>query len=269
MKSAASTLIQLTEDEKHLGAQIGLTGILHTWGQTLSYHPHVRFIVPGGGLCLKTNKFKTTSKKFFLPVKVVAKVFRGILKKEISLLYAADKLLDGNTSEPITPEYFEIIINSIYKKDFVVYAKENFDSPSHVIKYLCQYTHRVAISNYRILGISSNQVIFKYKDYKDNSKTKTMSLDGAEFIRRFLMHVLPHCFVKIRYYGIFVSRNRSTKLLLCQRLMNLIPYKKSKDYSTLEFLDIFMNIKLIVCPNCKQSTYNRIPLPHIFDFNSS
>ena len=269
MKSAATALTQLASDKKHLGAQIGLTGILHTWGQTLSYHPHVHFIVPGGGLCPKTNKFKSTSKKFFLPVKVVANVFRGILRREITLLYESDKLIDGHTAKSITSEDFDDLISKIYKKDFVVYAKENFDSPSHVIKYLCQYTHRVAISNHRIVNITSKEVTFKYKDYKDNCKTKLMTLDGPEFIRRFLMHVLPHRFVKIRYYGLFASRNRPTKLILCQQLMNLIPSKKSKDYSALEFLEIFMNIDLKVCPKCRQGTYTKIPLPSTNNLDSS
>jgi len=261
MKSAANTLLQLCREDEHLGAQIGLTGILHTWGQTLSYHPHVHFIVPGGGLCLKTNKFKTTSKKFFIHVNVMSGRFRKLFIKGFEALYSANQIIDGNTGKPISQAYFNRLKISLSKKNFVVFAKDNFDSPTHVIKYLCQYTHRVAISNHRILGITGGKVTFKYKDYKDKGKIKTMSLKGDEFIRRFLMHVLPNRFVKIRHYGIFAGRNRPTKLAFCQRMMKLIPSKKSKDYSTLEFLSLFMNIDFNVCPACKQNGYKMIPLP--------
>ena len=269
MKSAANTLLQLTRDKKYLGAQIGLTGILHTWGQTLSYHPHIHFIVPGGGLCLTTNKFKSTSKNFFLPVKVMAKVFRGIFIKGLKKLFTKNQLLDAHTQNLITQLDLNKLVDLLYKKNFVVYAKENFASPSHVIKYLCQYTHRVAISNHRIIGMSDESVIFKYKDYKDDNKIKVMTLKGAEFMRRFLMHVLPNRFVKIRHYGIFAGRNRPTKLARCQRLMNLIPSKKSKDYSTFDFLSLFMDIDFTICPICKSKSYVMMPLPENNDSNTS
>lgn len=269
MKSAANTLLQLMKDEQHLGAEIGLTGILHTWGQTLSYHPHVHFIVPGGGLSLKTKLFKYTSKKFFISAKIVSQVFRGIFKMELESLFAIGLLIDGKTNEPISHECFDSIKNALYKKDFVVNIKPNFDSPTHVIKYLCQYTHRVAISNHRIISITSENVTFKYKDNKDHKKVKTMTIKGTEFIRRFLMHVLPHRFVKIRYYGIFAGRNRPTKLAFCQRLMHLIPSKKSKDYSTSDFLSLFMNIHVKQCPVCKHNSCTLIPLSDILDLNSS
>ncbi len=258
MKSAATTLIKLTNNNKYLGAQIGLTGILHTWGQTLSFHPHVHFIVPGGGLCPKTFRFKSTRPNFLLPVKVISRVFRAIFLKELKKLYYDNLLIDSSTVEPILESKFNALKEKAYGTNFVVYAKENFNSPVHVIKYLCQYTHRVAISNHRIINHTDQNVTFKYKDYKDSGKTKIMTLKGTEFIRRYLMHVLPKRFVKIRHYGIFAGRNRPTKLALCQRLMNMIPSKKSSEYSTLEFLNKFMNLDFSKCPKCFSSDYKPI-----------
>ena len=263
MKTAANTLLQLTKQERHLGAEIGLTGILHTWSQTLSYHPHVHFIVPGGGLCLKTKKFKETKKKFFIPLKILSPVFRYNLKTELKRLFETNQLQDHNTGTLITEFELKKLINSLYKEQSIINIKPNFESPVHVIKYLCQYTHRVAISDHRIISMDEDTVSFKYKDNKDKDKndigkTKIMTLKGTEFVRRFLMHVLPPRFVKIRYYGIFAGRNRPTKLAFCQRLMNLIPSKKSKDYSTIEFLELFMNIKINTCSACNAVDSNII-----------
>lgn len=250
MKSAANTLLTLAADPKYLGAQIGFTGILHTWGQTLSYHPHVHFIVPGGGLCNKTMKFKLTRKNYLIPVKVLSRVFKGVFMKELKKLLTENQLNNWTTESNPSNLNFQAIIDTAYSKDFVVFSKENFDSPTHVIKYLCQYTHRVAISNHRIMKLTDENVTFKYKDYKDSGKIKNMTLTGTEFIRRFLMHVLPSGFVKIRRYGILAGRNRPTKLALCQRLMNIIPSKKSSAFTTLEFLEKFMKLDFSTCPKC-------------------
>lgn len=255
MKTAANTLLELTKQKKHLGADIGLTGILHTWSQTLSYHPHVHFIVPGGGLCLITKKFKETNKNFFIPSKILASVFRGKFYTELEKLVTLNKLMDHKTGNPISKGNLKYIKQLLYKEKSVINIKPTFDSPVHVIKYLCQYTHRVAISNHRIVSINADTVSFNYKDNKDKDKnglgkSKIMTIKGTEFIRRFLMHVLPNRFVKIRHYGIFAGRNRPTKLAFCQKLMHLIPSKKSKFYSTIEFLDVFMNIKINTCSAC-------------------
>lgn len=263
MKTAANTLLQLTKQEKHLGAEIGLTGILHTWSQTISYHPHVHFIVPGGGLCLKTNRFKETNKKFFIPLQILSSVFRGKFKTELYRLFKDNQLQDHKTSSLITESKLEDLINLLYKEKTVINIKPNFESPVHVIKYLCQYTHRVAISNHRIISMDNDTVSFKYKDNKDKDKngigkSKIMTLKGTEFIRRFLMHVLPNRFVKIRHYGIFAGRNRPTKLVFCQRLMNLIPSKKAKEYSITEFLELFMNIKINTCTSCNALDSNKV-----------
>ena len=186
-----------------------LTGILHTWGQTLSYHPHVHFIVPDGGLCTKNIKFKQSHKNYLISVKFLSCVFKGIFMKALKKLFYENNLLGWNDQNLST---LQNMIDVAYSKAFVVYSKDNFDLPTHVINYLCQYTHRVAISNHRILNVTDSQGTFKYKDYKDSGKTKQMTLAGVEFIRRFLMHVLPYDFVKIRHYGILTGRDPQSLL---------------------------------------------------------
>lgn len=244
MKAAADTLKIFASNKRYLGADIGLTAILHTWGQTLSYHPHVHFIVPGAGLCPITRKVKRTHPKFLFPVKALSRVFRALFIKKLKRAFSN----------------LESLSEQLYQKDFVVFCKDTFDSPTHVVNYLCQYTHRVAIANHRILKITDQHVYFRYKDYRDQGKQKVMKLRGSEFIRRFMMHVLPKRFVKIRHYGMFAGRNRPTKLAFCQRLMNILPSQNSKAYSTLEFLSLFMHLDFSKCPKCDSNRYSFLPL---------
>ena len=202
-------------------------------------------------------------KKFFLPLKILSTIFRANFKTELYNLLSCNQLFNHNTNALLTKSELKHLVNLLYKEQTIINIKPNFESPVHVIKYLCQYTHRVAISNHRIISMDDKTVSFKYKDNKDKDKngigkSKIMTLKGTEFIRRFLMHVLPHRFVKIRHYGIFAGRNRPTKLAFCQRLMNLIPSKKSKDYSTIEFLALFMNIKINTCSACNAVDSNII-----------
>ena len=224
IKSAADTLKELALDGKYLGAQIGITSVLHTWGQNLSYHPHLHCIVPGGGLSRDGLSFVSSRKKFFIPVKVVSRKFRGKFLYLLNQAYNSSKLkLFGDSSNYLLPADFQSFKDSLYKKDWVVYSKKPFKSPFHVVKYLGRYTHRVAISNARIKNFDKDSVTFEYKDYKDKSQKKLMKLAGPEFIRRFLLHVLPSGFTKIRHYGILSSVNISTKLLRCMKLLRYKP----------------------------------------------
>ena len=246
MKSSSKTLLQLAMDKKYLGASLGLTAVLHTWGQTLSYHPHVHFIVPGGGLCPDSGVFKVSRKRFLIPVKVLSRVFRAIFLSELKALILSGKLYtDHSTSELLE------LVDLLYQKPFVVYAKANFDSPTHVIKYLCQYTHRVAISNHRILYSDAEKVVFSYKDYRDHGKKKVMTLSSDEFIRRFAMHILPLGFSKVRHYGFLANCHKKTKLIRCQQLLLIIPSKKSSDYSAIDFIKRFMDRDAFKCKHCK------------------
>lgn len=244
MKSSAETLLTLSRSSKYLGAQIGATAILHTWGQTLSYHPHVHFIIPGGGLCLKSGLWKPTGRKFFIPVKVLSVVFRAIFLKRLKEIIALGTITVSMD--------FHRLISVLYEKNFVTFIKDSLDSPIHVINYLCQYTHRVAISNHRILSVGKNSVSFKYKDYSQGAISKIMTLSGSEFIRRFLLHVLPKGFSKIRHYGILAGRNRPTKLETCRKLMRIQPSARSRDYSTAQFIELFLPHLIKPCPYCNE-----------------
>jgi len=246
MKSSSKTLLELAKNKKYLGASLGLTAVLHTWGQTLSYHPHVHFIVPGGGLCPESGLFKVSRKRFLIPVKVLSRVFRAIFLSELKALILSGKLY----TDCSTPELLKLV-NLLYQKPFVVYAKANFDSPTHVIKYLCQYTHRVAISNHRILSSDAEKVVFSYKDYRDHGKKKVMTLSSVEFIRRFSMHILPMGFSKVRHYGFLANCHKKTKLIRCQQLLRIIPSKNSSDYSAIDFIKWFIDRDAFKCKNCK------------------
>ena len=198
----AETIRELATDKKYLGATVGLTAVLHTWGQNLSFHPHIHCIVPAGGLNMR-GKWVDSKKKFFLPVKALSRKFRG---KFLALLKQHKPHIDCS------------LLNACYNKEWVVYCKPPFKTAACVVEYLGRYTHRVAISNNRLLKFENGQVAFKWRDYKDSNRWKEMTVSAVEFIRRFLMHVLPHGFMKIRHYGFLSSRGKQTKLPLCKKL---------------------------------------------------
>ncbi|MGI6180418.1 IS91 family transposase, partial [Butyricicoccus intestinisimiae] len=200
-------------------ATIGVTSVLHTWGQNLSFHPHVHCIVPGGGLSNDGLRFVRSRKKFFIPVKVISKKFRGKFLDLLKQAYNNGKLAFFNAAAKLAlRSNFLALVNNLYGVNWVVFCKKPFKSPGYVVRYLGRYTHRVAISNARILTFNGQSVSFVWKDYKDVFKSKVMTLDAAEFSRRFLLHVLPDRFVKIRHYGLLCSRNIESKLLNCMRL---------------------------------------------------
>jgi len=219
IKSAGHTLMELAKDPKYLGATIGATTVLHTWGQNLSFHPHVHCIVPGGGLSNDGLRFVRSRKKFFIPVKVISKKFRGKFLDLLKQAYDKGELAFFNeATKLVLRSNFLSLVDTLYDKNWVVFCKKPFKSPSHVVRYLGRYTHRVAISNSRIQAFDGQSVSFAWRDYKDGNKSKVMTLDVAEFSRRFLLHVLPDRFVKIRHYGLLCSRNIKSKLSKCMRL---------------------------------------------------
>ena len=247
-KASAETLKELAGDDKYLGGEIGFFSILHTWGQNLMYHPHIHCVVTGGGLT-ETGKWKEKEEDFFIPVKVMSKKFRGkflnYVKKSKKLnFYGENKYLEN-------PESFSNLIQEMYNKDWVVYCKEPFKNAESVIQYLGRYTHRVAISNERIVKVGEEEVTFKWRDYKDNNKMKEMTVTIEEFIRRFLIHILPPKFMKIRYYGILGNKNKKKKLLKCKILTRTKIYKK-KEFPTLELLKKVLGKDFNLCPQCKK-----------------
>jgi len=242
-RSVAETLQELSSDQKYLNATIGFTSVLHTWGQNLCYHPHIHCIVPSGGLT-KDLKWRPSRKKFFLPVKVLSRKFRGkflALLKELELDIASD------------------LMDSAYRKEWVVYCKPPFKTSACVVEYLGRYTHRVAISNNRILKFEGGMVSFKWRDYKDNSRWKVMTVTAEEFIRRFLLHILPTRFMKIRHYGLLGNRNKTKKLNLCKKLTNTVLHVKEKA-SSLDLIRKILGRDICRCPACGAERTIRYPL---------
>lgn len=201
-QASSETVLELCADKKYLGAKPGMTGVLHTWGQNLLFHPHVHMIVTGGGLTAD-NKWRESNKKFFLPIRVLSSKFRG---KFLALL--KEKL----------PDTDKTVLDACYTRKWVVYCKPPFASADKVISYLGRYTHRVAISNSRIMDMRDGKVTYRWRDYADGNKMKIMTVTAEEFIRRFLLHILPAGFRKIRHDGIFAFRNKSARMALCRRL---------------------------------------------------
>lgn len=254
-KASAESLKELSADPKYLGAQIGFISILHTWGQNLMDHPHIHSIVTGGGLSLDENRWISCRKNFFLPVKVLSKLFKGKFLYYLKQAYYDKKLkFTENISNLSTYKEFQSLIDKLYEKEWVIYAKPPFRSPKYVLEYLGRYTHRVAISNNRITKINDSKVTFKWKDYKDNNKVKCMTLDASEFIRRFLLHILPYRFVKIRHYGILSNKNRNSKLKFCKDLLGVAKGDKDNyDYDTWEELLFHLTgVDITKCPCCSK-----------------
>jgi predicted Zn-ribbon and HTH transcriptional regulator len=246
-KAVSETLMELAADKKYLGARIGITSILHTWGQNLHFHPHIHCVVPGGGLN-ECNQWVNSRKKFFIPVKVLSRKFRG---KFLFFLKNAELAFYNSIADLAEPVSFERFLRSMYSKEWVVYCKPPFANSVKVIDYLGRYTHRVAISNNRILGMDNGTVTFKWRDYRDGNKKKVMSLSAEEFIRRFLMHVLPRGFVKIRHFGLLSSRTKALLLPLCKRLTNSsFLQKPTEKLLPLDLLLKLTGIDFSICPRC-------------------
>jgi hypothetical protein len=223
-QSAWQTLRQLALEEKWLGAEPGMLAVLHTWGQQLAFHPHLHCVVPGGGLCPKTNVWKGCRQGFLLPVRALSAVFRGKFMAGIEVLRKEGGLGFHGDAAPLANEHeWRKWKSSLYRTPWVVYAKRPFGGPEQVIRYLGRYTHRIAIDNRRLLAFQDGRVTFAYKDYRADNAPKEMTLDGAEFVRRFLLHVLPEGMQKIRYYGILSTRHRRTKLPALQKALGFVP----------------------------------------------
>jgi hypothetical protein len=222
--AAAEALTTIAADPKHLGAAIGVTAVLHTWGQNLDHHPHVHCIVPGGGVSLDGTRWVPCRPNFFLPVRVLSRLFRRLFLTGIEALHAAGKLqFFANLTGLADIAAFRSYLAPLRKTEWVVYAKPPFAGPAQVLAYLARYTHRVAIANSRLVELDADHVSFRWKDYRDNGhhKLKVMRLGAGEFIRRFLLHVLPNGFHRIRHYGLFANGHRAEKLDLCRALLDV------------------------------------------------
>ena len=219
-RTSAASLLELARDPKHLGANIGFLGVLHTWGQNLEHHPHVHYIVPAGGLALDGSRWIDSSPRFFLPVHALSRVFRGKFVAELKQLVAQNKLqFHGSQQYLAVPASFAAFLRQLFRQDWVVYAKPPFGGAEQVLNYLARYTHRVAISNHRLVAFENDRVSFRWRDYAHGGKKKVMTVSADEFLRRFLLHVLPKGLVRIRHFGFFANRRRETALARCRELL--------------------------------------------------
>jgi hypothetical protein len=220
LQASAETLLEVAATPKHLGAEIAILSVLHTWGQNLQHHPHVHCVVPGGGISPDGSHWKHCRDGFFLPVKVLGALFRGKFLARLQTAYDKGVLeLAHGTTELSERPRFRQWLSAFYDKDWVVYAKRPFGGPEQVLRYLANYTHRTAISNHRLVSLRDGNVSFLWKDYAHGCRRRVMTLTTPEFLRRFLMHVLPKGFVRIRHYGFLANRHRSLKLELCRKLL--------------------------------------------------
>jgi hypothetical protein len=253
-RCVSETLFELARDPKHLGGQIGFISILHTWGQNLMDHPHIHCIVPGGGLSHEGKRWLSCREGFFLPVKVLSRLFRGkvlfYLKKSWE---KGDLKFPGVLTKLQDPNQFALFLSDLYNREWVVYSKPPFKNPETLLNYLGRYTHRIAIGNHRILKMEDEKVFFFWRDYSDGNKKKIMKLEVSEFIRRFLLHVLPEKFVKIRYYGLLANRKSHTTLTQCRKLLETAQISnKNVNETWQEFLKRICGMDLITCPFCQK-----------------
>ncbi len=216
--ASAQTMLEVAADPKHLGAEIGLISILHTWGQNLLLHPHIHCLIPSGGLSPDHGRWVRPRYPFFLPVKVLSKVFRGKFCAGLKRLYRQKKLRCAGPAATLADvKQFRQLLRRLHRQDWVVYVKPAFGGPVQVLRYLGRYTHRVAISNHRLLAFDGERVTFRWKDYAHGSKQRKMTLLGTEFLRRFFLHVLPKGFVRIRHFGYLANARRAATLPLCRQ----------------------------------------------------
>jgi Putative transposase/Transposase zinc-binding domain len=262
-KTAAETLLEIAADPRQLGAQIGFLAVLHTWGQTLQHHPHLHCVVPGGGLSPDHTKWIACRQGFFLPVKVLSRRFRSKFLSALRQAFVERKLVCAGQLTPLAqPPQYEKLIQELGEREWVVYAKPPFGGPAQVLKYLARYTHRVAISNYRLLSFAEHRVTFSYKDYAAGKVSKTMTLETQEFTRRFLLHVLPKGFVRIRHYGYLANRGRQAKLELCRQRIaqNGVPGSSETQLPVSDQTRIEESFR---CPMCRKGQMKRIEVSMI------
>jgi ethanolamine utilization protein EutP (predicted NTPase) len=252
-RAVSETLLELGHNPKYLGAKLGFTAILHTWGQNLLYHPHIHCAVPGGGLT-DDGRWRYSRKKFFIPVKVLSRKFRG---KFLALMRAAKLRFDGPAAHINHPAQYDAFIAALYKKNWVTYCKPPFENAGKVVAYLGRYTHRVAISNSRIISLEDGYVTFSWRDYADGNKVKLMKITAVEFIRRFILHVLPKGLRKIRHYGLLASGGKTKRMRLCQKLTDTPVNNSPGSRKPLEILMDKLGPEFRKCPVCGAGTLIR------------
>jgi hypothetical protein len=245
LRSCAETLLEVARDPRHLGAEIGFFTVLHTWNQKLELHPHVHCVVPAGGLSLDHTRWVKSRDRFFLPIHVLRRVFRGKFIAGLQQAFQEGQLnFHGDLICLAQPKTFAAWLRPLFRKDWVVYAKPPFGGPEYVLQYLGRYTHRVAISNHRLVSFAEGKVTFRWRDSAHNNEQKLLTLSLDEFLRRFLLHVLPKGFVRIRNFGFLANRRRATLLPLCFQLLGSAPQTEQDISGGKDSSDLWL------CPKC-------------------
>jgi putative transposase/transposase-like zinc-binding protein len=243
-RASAETLLEVARDPRHLDAEIGFFSVLHTWNQKLGLHPHVHCVVPAGGLSADRSRWIQPRYAFFLPVKVLSRVFRGKFVAALQCAFREDRLRFQRSLTPLAhPKTFAAWLRPLFRKDWVVYCKRPFGGPEYVLQYLGRYTHRVAISNHRLVSLAERKITFRWRDSAHHNEQKLMTLSLDEFLRRFLLHVLPKGFVRIRNFGFLAHRRRASTLPLCFQLLNSAPQAKPEVCTA-------SPCALWICPQC-------------------
>jgi Putative transposase/Transposase zinc-binding domain len=246
LRASAETLLEVARNPRHLGAEIGFFSVLHTWNQKLQLHPHVHCVVPAGGLSLDHTRWIRSRPRFFLPIQVLRRVFRGKFVAGLKTAFQHGQLhFSSDLALLAQPKIFASWLRPLFRKDWIVYSKPPFGGPEYVLQYLGRYTHRVAISNHRLVSLADGQVTFRWRDSADHNEKKLMILSLDEFLRRFLLHLLPKGFVRIRHFGFLANRRRSTLLPLCFAALSAVPSQLEPETSSTQESD-----PLWRCPNC-------------------
>jgi hypothetical protein len=245
LRASAETLLEVARDPRHLGAEIGFFSVLHTWSQKLTLHPHVHCVIPAGGLSLDHTHWVKSQNRFFLPLKVLSRVFRGKFVAGLKQAFQSGQLqFHGNLAPLAQPKTFAAWLRSLFRKDWVIYAKPPFGGPAYVLQYLGRYTHRVAISNHRLVSFTDGKVTFRWRDSAHNNEQKLLTLSLDEFLRRFLLHLLPTGFVRIRNFGFLANRRRAVLLPLCFHLLGAAAQQPQADQNASASNDLWC------CPQC-------------------
>jgi hypothetical protein len=233
LRASAETLLEVARDPRHLGAEIGFFSVLHTWNQKLGLHPHVHCVIPAGGLSLDHTHWIKSRSRFFISIKVLRRVFRGKFVAGLKQAFQNGQLHFSGKLVPLThPQTFAAWLRSLFRKDWVVYAKPPFGGPEYVLQYLGRYTHRVAISNHRLVSFADGQVTFRWRDSADGNKQKLLPLSVNEFLTRFLLHILPRGFVRIRNFGFLANRRRTALLSLCFQLLGATQESPAEEHAS-------------------------------------
>src|SRR5947208_3340469 len=247
LRASAETLLEVARNPRHLGAEIGFFSVLHTWNQKLQLHPHVHCVIPSGGLAFDHTRWIRSRPRFFLPLQVLRRVFRGKFVAGLKSAFQRGQLhLSGNLALLAQPKIFASWLRPLFRKDWIVYSKPPFGGPEYVLQYLGRYTHRVAISNHRLVSLADGQVTFRWRDSAHHNEQKLMTVSVDKFLRRFLLHILPKGFVRIRHFGFLANRRRTNLLPLCSQLLGSRPQPQAEHHasSTEEAPGLYR------CPNC-------------------